>query len=211
MRPYPKKPKMTGMPGDNQRKQWFERQVLEVLDGLYGAALRLTKNRTDAEDLVGETVMKAFKSLDALKDINAFRGWIFRIQSNCFISEWRKRKTRAETPVDFSDEENEEGNFWLFDKLHQPFLLWRDNPEKTFLNDLLREDLVNAIDALPHDFRVVLVMAELEGLSYQEIAETLEVPVGTVRSRLSRARSILQKALWEHAQEQSISAKQTQT
>jgi RNA polymerase sigma-70 factor (ECF subfamily) len=192
------------MPVDNQRKQWFEEQISEVLDDLYGAALRLAKNRADAEDLVGEAVAKAFKNLDALKDLKAFRGWIFRILSNCFISECRKRKTRSETSVDFADEESEEGDFWLFDKLHQPFLLWWGNPEQAFLNELLRDDLVSAIDELPHDFRVVLVMAELEGLSYQDIADTLEVPVGTVRSRLSRARSILQKTLWEHAQDQGI-------
>jgi len=192
------------MPDDNQRKQWFEEQIGEVLDDLYGSALRLTKNRADAEDLVGEAVAKAFKSLDTLKDLKAFRGWIFRILSNCFISECRKRKTRAEAPVDFANEESEEGDFWLFDKLHQPFLLWWGNPEQAFLNELLRDDLINAIDELPHDFRVVLVMAELEGLSYQDIAGALDVPVGTVRSRLSRARSILQKALWEHAQDQGI-------
>jgi RNA polymerase sigma-70 factor (ECF subfamily) len=192
------------MPDDNQRKQWFEEQIGEVLDDLYGSALRLTKNRADAEDLVGEAVAKAFKSLDTLKDLKVFRGWIFRILSNCFISECRKRKTRAEAPVDFANEESEEGDFWLFDKLHQPFLLWWGNPEQAFLNELLRDDLINAIDELPHDFRVVLVMAELEGLSYQDIADALDVPVGTVRSRLSRARSILQKALWEHAQDQGI-------
>jgi len=198
---------MTDTSDDNQRKQWFEQQIAEMLDDLYGAALRLAKNRADAEDLVGEAVAKAFKSLESLKDQKAFKGWIFRILSNCFISECRKRKTRAETPVDFSDEESEEGDFWLFDKLHQPFLLWWGNPEQAFLNELLREDLTNAIDELPHDFRVVLVMAELEGLSYQDIADALDVPVGTVRSRLSRARSILQKALWQHAQDQGIGSK----
>lgn len=199
---------MTDMPDDNQRIQWFESQISAMLDDLYSAALRLAKNRADAEDLVGETVAKAIKSLDTLKDLNAFRGWIFKIQSNCFISEYRKRKTRSETSVDFSDEKSKGDDFRLFDKLHQPFLLWWNNPEQVFLNDLLREDLINAIDALPHDFRIALVMAELEGLSYQEIAETLGVPVGTVRSRLSRARSLLQKRLWEHAQERGISVKQ---
>lgn len=84
-------------------------------------------------------------------------------------------------------------------RLHQPLLLWWGNPEQEFLNKLLRRDLERAIDALPEAFRVVVVLAELEGFTYPEIAAMLEVPVGTVRSRLSRGRACLQKALWEQA------------
>jgi RNA polymerase sigma-70 factor (ECF subfamily) len=93
----------------------------------------------------------------------------------------------------------EETEFALFDRLHQPFLLWWGTPEQDFLDRLLREDLVRAIEALPDRFRVVVVMADLQGLSYGEIAASLQVPVGTVRSRLARGRGLLQKSLWEHA------------
>jgi RNA polymerase sigma-70 factor (ECF subfamily) len=190
-------------------KAWFEEAVTEVLDDLYGAALRLAKNSADAEDLVGEAVAKAFNSLHTLKDRGAFKGWIFRILSNCFITECRKRKTRSELSMSNVDEEDDEGEFWLFDKLHQPFLLWWGNPEQEFLNGLLREDLIRAIDELPENFRMVLVLSEMEGFNYQDIADMLDVPVGTVRSRLSRARSLLQKELWEHANEKGIQVKNT--
>jgi RNA polymerase sigma-70 factor (ECF subfamily) len=189
------------MPTDVSARKWFEEAVAAVLDNLYGAALRLTKNPADAEDLVGETVARAFESLH---DIRSFRGWIFRILTNCFISECRKRKTRAETPLDGGIEDKGDAEFWLFDRLHQPFLLWWGNPEQQFLDNMLRSDLVRAVDELPETFRIVLVLAEQEGFDYQAIAGMLEIPVGTVRSRLSRARSMLQKSLWQHASDRGI-------
>jgi RNA polymerase sigma-70 factor (ECF subfamily) len=192
------------MPTDVSTRKWFEEAVAGVLDNLYGAALRLAKNPADAEDLVGETIVKAFGCLDSLKDLRSFRGWIFRILTNCFISEFRKRKTRAETPLDGGIEDSGEAEFWLFDRLHQPFLLWWGNPEQQFLDNMLRSDLVKAVDELPETFRIVLVLAELEGFDYQAIADMLEIPVGTVRSRLSRARSMLQKTLWQHASDRGI-------
>ncbi|HEY5602806.1 MAG TPA: sigma-70 family RNA polymerase sigma factor [Gammaproteobacteria bacterium] len=190
-------------------KQWFEREVTAVLNDLYGTALRLAKNPADAEDLVGDAVARAFGNLHTLNDRKAFRGWIFRILSNCFITECRKRRTRAETLINTDQEDGADGEFWLFDKLHQPFLLWWGNPEQEFLNNLLRDDLIKAVDGLPENFRIVLVLAEVEGFSYQEIADMLEVPVGTVRSRLSRARSLLQKALWQHASDRGINIEPT--
>ncbi|MGD8640112.1 MAG: sigma-70 family RNA polymerase sigma factor [Gammaproteobacteria bacterium] len=198
------------MSEQQELKQWFEEEVADVLDDLYGAALRLAKNSADAEDLVGEAVAKAFGNLHTLKDRQAFRGWVFRILSNCFITECRKRKTRSETPFGSEADESKEGDFWLFDKLHQPFLLWWGNPEQQFLNNLLRDDIVKAVDDLPENFRIVLVLAEVEGFNYQEIADMLEVPVGTVRSRLSRARSLMQKALWEHANDKGIKTTNSQ-
>lgn len=193
------------MAEQEELKIWFEQAVTDVLDDLYGAAMRLAKNAADAEDLVGESVAKAFKSIESLKDRATFRGWIFRIMSNCFMSECRKRKTRAETSLsNFDEEEGDDQDFRLFDKLHQPFLLWWGNPEQEFINNLLREDLIKAIDELPENFRIVLVLAEIEGFPYQEIADMLEVPIGTVRSRLSRARSMLQKTLWKYVNETDI-------
>ena len=185
-------------------RTWFEREVVSVLPDLYGTALRLSKNPADAEDLVAEAVAKAWASLDALHDERRFRGWIFRILTNTFISGCRSLRNR---PVHESLMEDEsEASFSLFERLHQPFLLWWGNPEQEFLDKLLREDLEAAVDALPEAFRVVVVLADLQGFSYQEISEALEVPIGTVRSRLARGRALLQKALWEHGKDAGLVA-----
>lgn len=117
-----------------------------------------------------------------------------------FLSERRALRSRPETEPLPSDDES----FSIFERLHQPFLLWWGNPEQEFLNALLRGDLEHALQALPEGFRVVVVLAEIQGFSYQEIADTLEIPIGTVRSRLARGRSLLQRALWEHAQEAGL-------
>ena len=178
----------------------FEREITGLLDDLYGAALRLCKNRSDAEDLVAEAVTKAWANLAALQDKQCFRAWIFRILTNTFFTECRRRRTVSLEELAGAEEESEDAPFSLFERLHQPFLLWWGNPEKEFLNKLLREHLKRALDELPAAFRVVVILAELEGFSYQEIAGMLDVPVGTVRSRLSRARSLLQKSLWQEAQ-----------
>ncbi len=103
--------------------------------------------------------------------------------------------------------EEEDRPFSLFDRLHQPFLLWMGNPEQDFLNKLLNDDLETALNELPEGFRIVVMLAEVEGLTYQEISESLKVPVGTVRSRLARGRGLLQQALWKHAQNRGLVAK----
>ncbi len=185
--------------------EWFERQTVGLLDDLLGAAMRLAKNRHDAEDLVAEAVAKAWGSRASLKEAERFRPWIFRILTNCFLTDCRKRAVRptAEVSVD-AVADDQEGGFSLFEKLHQPFLLWWGTPEQEFLNKLLREDLERAVDSLPESYRAVVVLADLEGLAYVEIAKSLGVPVGTVRSRLARARAQLQKALWIHAQDAGL-------
>src|SRR3954471_14424110 len=106
------------------------------------------------------------------------------------------RRTAARRGVHESLDDTSDDRFSLFDKLHAPFLLWWGTPERDFLDKMLREDLARAVDALPEAFRVVIVLADMQGSTYQEIAETLEVPIGTVRSRLARGRALLQKALW---------------
>jgi RNA polymerase sigma-70 factor (ECF subfamily) len=171
---------------------------------LYGAALRLEKNQEDAEDLVAEAVSKAWANRRSLKKSQCFRPWVFRILTNSFVSRCRERATRPSTKT-WDDVSFESGTeFSLFEKLHQPFLLWWSNPEKEFLNKLLARDIEKAIDGLPESFRVVVVLAELHGFSYEEIAKTLGVPLGTVRSRLARGRGLLQKALWEHGLEAGL-------
>lgn len=183
----------------------FENQVLALLGPLHGVARRLTRNEADAEDLVAETVARAWRALDGLESEAAFRSWIFRILNNTFISDVRRSGARPQTEsLDREDAAEEEPEFSLFEQMHQPFLLWFGNPESQFLDKVLREDLERALTALPNHYRIVVVLSDLEEYSYAEIAETLAIPVGTVRSRLARARSALQKSLWQQAQEHGL-------
>lgn len=184
---------------DDAGRVWFEREIGALLDSLYGAALRLCRNRADAEDLVAETAAKAWSAFAELQDRSRFRAWVFRILTNTFYSECRHRRATPEEPADMRADAQGEAPFSLFERLHQPFLLWWGNPEQEFLNQLLRRDLERAVESLPDEYRVVVVLAELEGFTYGEIAAMLEVPIGTVRSRLSRGRALLQKALWHQA------------
>jgi RNA polymerase sigma-70 factor (ECF subfamily) len=129
---------------------------------------------------------------------------MFRILNNTFVSERRKALARPREELLLEDGDKEEGAFSIFERLHQPFLLWFANPEQEFLDKLLREDLDRALAALPDHYRVVVVLADIEGLKYGEIAETLDVPIGTVRSRLARARCALQRMLWNVARDHGL-------
>jgi RNA polymerase sigma-70 factor (ECF subfamily) len=177
-------------------RAFFETEIRQLLGRLYGVALRLTGNPAEAEDLVSETTIKAWSKLDQLEDRQAFRKWVFRILTNTYISSRRREAHHERTDA---LEEDGEQSFSLFEKLHQPFLLWWSNPEHALLNKLLGEDIDRALDSLPESFRTVVVLVDIEGSAYDEVAVSLGVPVGTVRSRLSRARSMLQRALWEQA------------
>ena len=174
----------------------FEANVLQLLPDLFAAAMRKMRNRADAEDLVADTVAKAWERRASVRESATFRGWVFRILTNTFVSSLRSRAARPQT-----DSLDDDETFSLFERLHQPILLWWGNSEQQFLDRLLSEDLEKAVDALPDDFRVVVLLVDVQGFSYQEAAEALGVPIGTVRSRLARARSSLQKALWLHAQD----------
>ena len=185
-------------------RQFFEAEIMRLTDKLYGTALRLTRRPADAEDLVADTIVRAWQKFMKLRDLHCFETWIFRILTNAFISEWRHRgasHVEAREPQPDADE-----RFSLFEQLHQPFLLWWSSPEQEFLNDLLREDLETAVDNLPDEFRLVVVLVMVQGYSYAEAAELLCVPVGTVRSRLSRGRGLLQRALWKQAKEAGLKA-----
>lgn len=180
-------------------KKAFEDQALALLGPLQGVARRLCGNEAEAEDLVAETIARAWRSREDLADPGAFRAWMFRILHNTFISERRRPHVGRETPLEIDPDCEDEPRFSLFEQMHQPFLLWFGNPEQEFLDKLLREDLERALAALPEPYRIVVVLSDLEEFSYAEIAAALEVPVGTVRSRLARARCALQKRLWESA------------
>ena len=185
-------------------KEAFETQVLAILGPLHGVARRLTKNEVDAEDLVAESITRAWKARASLADAGAFRAWLFRILSNTFISERRKTLARPKEELLVEESGDDEGAFSIFERLHQPFLMWFANPEQEFLDKLLREDLDRAIAALPEHYRVVVVLADVEGLTYGEVAEAMDVPIGTVRSRLARARSALQRTLWTVARDHGL-------
>lgn len=184
----------------------FEGEIERLLNRLYGTALRLTRNADDAEDVVAETVSKAWSRIDQLKDPKSMERWLFQILNNTFISLWRRNRLWQEMESEcFSEDEVAQGEgFSLFRKLHQPFLLWWGTPEQQLLNDLLQADLQEALDALPDAYRVVIVLVEIQGYTYEEVAGLLEIPLGTVRSRLNRARSLLQKSLWEQAREAGL-------
>jgi RNA polymerase sigma-70 factor (ECF subfamily) len=179
---------------------WFTKQIDRLLPELYGRALRLCRHRANAEDLAADAVAKAWEALPSLENRAAFGGWVFRILNNAFVSLCRSARAKAEhEPLDTAGDE-----FSLFERLHPPILLWWGNPETEFLNRLLRRDLARAIDRLPDAFREVVVLVDVQGLAYRDVADLLGVPIGTVRSRLARGRGLLQEALWRHGQEAGL-------
>lgn len=191
----------------DERRRLFQQEVSRLADRLYGTALRLTRNPHDAEDVVAEAVGRAWTRLDELRDTRQFEGWLFRILNNTFVDAWRRRKSRQDRETSLDAPESEPcgaADFSLFQQLHQPFLLWWGTPEEQVLDSLLREDIQDALDELPDEFRVVMILVEVQGYSYREASELLDVPLGTVRSRLSRARGLLQKSLWQQARDAGI-------
>ena len=183
-------------------KTWFGERVGECVDVLYRVAMRLTWNAADAEDLVADAITKAWSAINSLEDRNRFRPWLLRILHNCHISDYRRKAVRP-TELAYDDiliEGDAEGDIASL-LIRQPdeFLLWWGNPEREFANRLLGDDIVSAIDKLPEAYRIAVLLVNVEGLSYDEAAEALGVPPGTIRSRMKRGRTLLQKALWQHA------------
>jgi len=171
----------------------FERDVLPHLDLMYRVGLRLTGDPANAEDLVQDTVLKAFRAWDTFRQGTNARGWLLTILRNTFINDFRRRR-RAPVTVDLDVAEQ---HALVHDQPGQ-------DPEGEFFHALVDDRILAAIDALPEEFREVVVLSDVEGLSYAQIAETLEVPVGTVKSRLFRARKQLQGALLAYAIESGI-------
>ena len=178
----------------------FEGLIKGHLDALYRTALRMTKNAADAEDLVQETSLKAYRYFDRFEEGSNIRAWLFKILTNLFINRYRK-ESKAPAQVDLDDVED----FQLYGKMVENGLVGLGgSPEKSLFDRVLGSDIDRAIEALPEDFRIVVVMAFIEGLSYEEIAEALNVPMGTVKSRLFRGRKLLQKALLTQAQKAGV-------
>lgn len=185
-------------------REFFEQSINRLMDRLYATSLRFTRNKSDAEDLMADSMLKAWKSFGSLDDRSKFDGWMMRIVSNTYISRWRRSKSYDKIFDDELCTSDIDDTQLLYARLHQPFLLWFGTPEQTFVNSLLREDIEKALDTLSDGYRLVVHMIEIMGFTYEETAESLEVPVGTVRSRLNRGRRQLQVALWQHAQDASL-------
>jgi RNA polymerase sigma-70 factor (ECF subfamily) len=169
-------------------------------------ASRLAGPGADAEDLVAEAVVKAWSAIRTLEDRSRFRPWMFRILRNCYISDYRKKSVRPIESV-YQEHQEEDGAIAsLLSEQSDEFLNWWAEPEREFFNDLLGEAIMLAIDDLPDAFRTTVLLINVEGLTYDEAAEVLGVPCGTVRSRMKRGRTLLQKALWEQAREAGIAA-----
>jgi RNA polymerase sigma-70 factor (ECF subfamily) len=189
-------------------KTFFSLGIEENMDALYGTALRLARTGADAEDLVAETVSKAWAAIDALQDRQRFRPWIFRILHNCFISNYRRAAVR---PQQSAYEEDDDGSLVaMLNAQPDEFLVWWSNPERQFFNNMLGSAIMAAIDGLPDAFRTTIILVNVEGLTYDEAAEALGVPPGTVRSRMKRGRTMLQKALWEQAREAGLAPSHTE-
>jgi RNA polymerase sigma-70 factor (ECF subfamily) len=180
-------------------RQQFETQVLPQTDALYRTALRMTRNRDDAEDLVGETVLKAYRFFHRFEQGTNLRAWLFRIMTNLYINRYRKA---ARTPREVSIDAMED--FTLYHAMSQAGVYDPARPDEAVFGQILSDRVGQAIDELPEEFRPVAVLAILEGFSYQEIAEMVGLPLGTVKSRLFRARKILQNRLVEYARQTGL-------
>jgi RNA polymerase sigma-70 factor (ECF subfamily) len=184
-------------PSAEQQLGWsFEAAALPFLDSLYNMAFRLTRNAEDAEDLVQETYFKAYKHYDKFEAGTNIKAWLFRILKNSFINNYRKRQAQPPQSA-FSEIEESLENLVA----HQDAGQRIKDPEQEILDTILDEDVQKAIDALNEDYRLVIHLVDLEGFSYKEAAEILEVPVGTVMSRLYRGRRMLEQVLLKYARE----------
>ena len=187
--PPPPSPSPSPAPVDAKRAS-FEREALVHLDMLYRVALRLTGNPSDADDLVQETMLKAYRAWDQYQQGTNAKAWLLTILRHAFINEYRRRIRHPET-VDVDAIEP----FAVFPEVQD------EDPQGAFFDKIVDDQVLKAIDQLPVAFRETLVLSDVEGMSYQEIAQVLKVPVGTVKSRLFRARRLLQAKLYDYAVE----------
>ncbi len=178
----------------------FTDVAMEFMPGLYSAALRMTRNRADAEDLVQETYLKAYRSYGSFTEGTNLRAWLYRILTNTFINSYRSAQRRPEL-ADVEDVED----LYLYKRLAgsggaDP----GRSAEDEALDRFTDEDVKAALEALPEAFRMAVLLADVEGFSYKEISEITDVPIGTVMSRIHRGRRALQKALHDVAEQRGL-------
>ena len=174
-------------PSDAECRARFEREALAQLDALFGFALRLTRQRDDAEDLVSDTMLRAFELWQQYRLGSNIRAWLFTILYHLFVSK-RRRIVAREVPAP-----QDEDGWAVYDAVGEA------DPEGAFFDGLLDDEVVRAVEALPNEYRAAVVLSDLQGLRYAEVAQVLGVPEGTVKSRLFRGRRILQRKLLRYA------------
>ena len=182
---------------DRTRRE-FESLSMDHLDALYSAGLRLTKNERDAEDLVQDCYLRAYRFFDKFERGTNMKAWLFKILTNTFINKYRRR-VKERIVVEGAAREASNERFVTREPTESSA-----DPEQYFFDKLLSDDVIRSIDLLPIDFRLVVILADLQEFSYKEIAEILDVPVGTVMSRLYRGRKLLQKQLLGYAVESGV-------
>ena len=178
----------------------FADLAMPYMSALYAAALRMTRNPTDAEDLVQETYLRAYRGFGGFREGTNLKAWLYKILTNTFINSYRAKKRRPDE-VDLDDSED----FFLYRRLGGLESVAADRtPEAEVLESIPDEMVKEALEALPEQFRMAVLLADVEGFSYKEIAEILDVPIGTVMSRIHRGRKQLQKRLWEYAERNNL-------
>ncbi|MCG8328922.1 MAG: sigma-70 family RNA polymerase sigma factor [Chitinophagales bacterium] len=175
-----------------QHDRIFEEEFLPQIDALYTFAYHLTYNEDDANDLVQETYLKAYRFIDSYHEGTNAKAWLFRILKNAFINQYRK-KSKQPTKVDYEEIIN------YHDEEDSQYSSYLDLREEMF-QGMMGDEVTTAINALPVDFRVVILLCDIEGFTYEEIAKIIDIPIGTVRSRLHRARNMLKERLKTYAQ-----------
>ncbi|MDX1689577.1 MAG: sigma-70 family RNA polymerase sigma factor [Acidimicrobiia bacterium] len=177
----------------------FEDDVREYLPQLYSAALRMTRNPADAEDVLQEALLKAFRGYHTFRAGTNLKAWLYRIVTNTYINRYRKQNRRPDE-VELGELED----LYLFKRLGDADGGASRSAELEALDEFVDEDVKAAVEALPENFRLPVLLADVEGFAYKEIAEIMDIPIGTVMSRLHRGRKALQRALWRIAEERGI-------
>ena len=178
----------------------FADQAMEHMPALYSAALRMTRNRADAEDLVQETYLKAYRAFASFQEGTNLKAWLYRILVNTFINTYRAKQRRP-SEGDIEDVED----LYLYRRIGGLEQAEASRSAEDEVLDTFTDDEVKAaLESLPEQFRIAVLLADVEGFQYKEIAEILDVPIGTVMSRLHRGRRALQKALWEFGRERGL-------
>ena len=181
----------------------FADQAMEYMPSLYSAALRMTRNRADAEDLVQETYLRAYRGFGGFQEGTNLKAWLYRILTNTFINSYRAKKRRPEE-TELDDVED----FYLYRRLGGiDEARISKSAEDTLLELFTDDEVKRALELLPEQFRMAVLLADVEGFSYKEIAEIVDVPIGTVMSRLHRGRKALQKSLYDFAVDRGLVAR----